>query len=648
MIHKHFKTKAKFNEELAKNPSGVSDSDICFIKETGEIWTHGKFYAGSDALIESKANKSEMSVVDGTGANADKTTITLKSGTSATVLISHQDISGKQDALTFETAPSSSNKVVTMADLATVAKSGSYNDLSNKPTIPAAAKNGTFSIKTKVGDASAVTAADFTANQSSADDITLIQGSNVSLTTDTTNRTVTIAATDTTYTFTGGTNKITVTPSGGTAQDVTVTPSINNNVTANGNFAANAIIVGNAANQVAKNSGVTISTTAPSSDSTDTTVSTSKAVWTAISNGIATNDAMIYKGTIVGGSTGAYGALTAAADKGWTYKVSTAGKINGVVVEVGDMLICNTDSTAAATSSNYSTIATSWDVIQTNIDGALFKSSNSFTDGHVLVADSTAGKVKDSGYTIGKSVPSNAVFTDTDTKVTAVDNHYSPTANAGSELTASLSGTAGTFNTNTEYTVLTGVKAQRDAKGHVTGLTYTAQKVKDTTIANTDRYVNSAAFADDTTGTPASPVKMTLTRAGSDSATVTGNIPKVSSSSAGVAPKGAAVSTQSQSTKFLREDGTWAAPSYTTNTNTTYKLKIGSTTNGDTTNGVSLGVLESKSAAANGTDLSLVTTGEKSTWNGKQNALVFNTAYNASTNKVATMADVTTITFKQW
>ena len=36
---------------------------------------------------------------------------------------------------------------------------------------------------------------------------------------------------------------------------------------------------------------------------------------------------------------------------------------------------------------------------------------------------------------------------------------------------------------DTEYTVLTGVKAQRDAKGHVTGLTYTAQKIKDT---NTD------------------------------------------------------------------------------------------------------------------------------------------------------------------
>ena len=98
---------------------------------------------------------------------------------------------------------------------------------------------------------------------------------------------------------------------------------------------------------------------------------------------------------------------------------------------------------------------------------------------------------------------------------------------------------------------------------------------------NTDRYVNSASFADDTTNTAASPVKMTLTRAGSDTATVTANIPKVSSSSAGVAPKGAAVSSQSQSTKFLREDGTWAAPSYTTNSNTTYTFESG--TNGSFT-----------------------------------------------------------------
>lgn len=64
-------------------------------------------------------------------------------------------------------------------------------------------------------------------------------------------------------------------------------------------------------------------------------------------------------------------------------------------------------------------------------------------------------------------------------------SHADPTADANSELTASLSGTAGTYALNTEFTVLTGVKAQRDAKGHITGLTYTAQKIKDTNTTYT-------------------------------------------------------------------------------------------------------------------------------------------------------------------
>ena len=73
--------------------------------------------------------------------------------------------------------------------------------------------------------------------------------------------------------------------------------------------------------------------------------------------------------------------------------------------------------------------------------------------------------------------------------------------------------------------------------------------------------ITSATFTDDTTSTAASPVKLTLTDGNNQ--TITANIPKVSSSGAGVAPKGASVSTQSQSTKFLREDGSWAVPSYT-------------------------------------------------------------------------------------
>ncbi len=68
--------------------------------------TQGTAYEGSKGaanaaaianLQTDKAEKSEMSITDGTGSDADKTTIQLKSGLSKQVLIAHQDISGKAD-----------------------------------------------------------------------------------------------------------------------------------------------------------------------------------------------------------------------------------------------------------------------------------------------------------------------------------------------------------------------------------------------------------------------------------------------------------------------------------------------------------------------------------------------------------------------
>lgn len=82
----------------------------------------------------------------------------------------------------------------------------SYSEITGTPTIPAAANNGTFSIKTLVGSTT-TTISDFTANQSTADDFTLVQGDNVTFTLDTTNRKLTIKATDTTYSvFTASAN----------------------------------------------------------------------------------------------------------------------------------------------------------------------------------------------------------------------------------------------------------------------------------------------------------------------------------------------------------------------------------------------------------------------------------------------------------
>ena len=108
--------------------------------------------------------------------------------------------------------------------------------------------------------------------------------------------------------------------------------------------------------------------TSISSSSTHNTIPSSLAVYNAILNGIATNDAMIFKGVINGGSTASATAYTPAADKGHTYKVATAGYINGEYYQVNDTFICTADSTAAATSSNVSTIKTKWAVVEGNGD----------------------------------------------------------------------------------------------------------------------------------------------------------------------------------------------------------------------------------------------------------------------------------------
>lgn len=77
---------------------GLSTNDFTdeYKDKLGDLPTSSEL----DTALGEKADKSEMSVVAGTGSDSDKTTITLKDGTSATVLTTHQDISGKADKAT--------------------------------------------------------------------------------------------------------------------------------------------------------------------------------------------------------------------------------------------------------------------------------------------------------------------------------------------------------------------------------------------------------------------------------------------------------------------------------------------------------------------------------------------------------------------
>ena len=137
--------------------------------------------------------------------------------------------------------------------------------------------------------------------------------------------------------------------------------------------------------------------------------------------------------------------LSADAIPGWTYRAGTAFTLGSEEVEVGDMIICLTKKVGATDPT--------WGVIQNNIDGAVTGPSSS-VDTHVAIFDGATGKViKDSGYTIAKSVPSTAVFTDTQYTFTSgsdgsftVTPHETGGSGAGSAQTVSIGkpATAGT------------------------------------------------------------------------------------------------------------------------------------------------------------------------------------------------------------
>lgn len=71
---------------------------------------------------------------------------------------------------------------------------------------------------------------------------------------------------------------------------------------------------------------------------------------------------------------------------GMVYRVGADGVYAGQNCEIGDLIICINEGSSANNSD--------WTIIQKNVDGAVFKESNSFTDGDMLIADGTTGKVE--------------------------------------------------------------------------------------------------------------------------------------------------------------------------------------------------------------------------------------------------------------
>ena len=193
------------------------------------------------------------------------------------------------------------------------------------------------------------------------------------------------------------------------------------------------------------NTELTGTPTAPTAavNTNNTQIATTAFVVNEINDKMVAAQAMQFKGIANSASD-----LDADALPGWTYRAGTAFTLGSEAVEVGDMIICLTEATTDPVA------AATWGVLQNNIDGAVTGPSTSVNN-EVAIFDGTTGKViKDSGFTIGKSVPSTANFSNTTYEFTSgSDGSFSvtPTVNGegaqqGSAQTVSIGkpSTAGT------------------------------------------------------------------------------------------------------------------------------------------------------------------------------------------------------------
>lgn len=134
----------------------------------------------------------------------------------------------------------------------------------------------------------------------------------------------------------------------------------------------------------------------------------------------------------------------------YTYRIR---KITAYNTGVQYIQYCNTSGTAGTWTygSWYVMPRTSFSLASDKNGGSAVKGGS--TRGVYIDA---SGTFQQMGYTIATSVPKNAVFTDTNTKVTAVGNHYAPVEDESVVIAAP------------EGEVVIGLK--RDAAGHVVGV----------------------------------------------------------------------------------------------------------------------------------------------------------------------------------
>lgn len=183
-------------------------------------------------------------------------------------------------------------------------------------------------------------------------------------------------------------------------------------------------------------------------------------------NALTSGGGVSFKGAL----TSTVGLPTVNYKAGWQYIVQDAGTYAGQTCEEGDLIICVKDYASGSASNS------DWAVVQANIVGAVTGPSVSVAE-HVAVFDGTSGKtVKDSGFTIAKSVPADANFSDT--------TYAAVTGSADGLMTVAL------------YTKLVGIEEGADktdaANVQAAGALMTGTTTDSITEGATNKYATSA------------------------------------------------------------------------------------------------------------------------------------------------------------
>ena len=241
----------------------------------------------------------------------------------------------------------------------------------------------------------------------------------------------------------------------------------------------------------------------------------------AIKNAFDTIAPMIYQGTLGVGGTITDLPTASSSNKGFVYNVITAGTYSSKTAIVGDVFISNGSDWVLVPSGDEPTGTVTSIATGVGLTGGTITTSGTIKtklkSETASTLDSAAmGATASRQYAVGVDkngyLSVNIPWTDTNTKVTSVGNHYAPTADANAELSVDASGGNSAVWDTTN--MVTGVNLQRDAKGHVVGVTVDSIKMppnpntdNDTkvtqtvTTTNADYEVLFSETADNTTHT---------------------------------------------------------------------------------------------------------------------------------------------------